>query len=118
MYSQLVSQHTNTTVDSQMKDQKISRNNTKIIELEKQISSIKEYSNNIKTENDALKEIIKKKLPEAEEILSQSIFNQNSPVYVTQTNILKSIKGGGGKRRTMLMDPNILSSKLKETSQI
>lgn len=96
MYQQIVSQHTAMTVDLQLKDQNISRKAKRIMDYEKQITTLKDDFKNLKSQCDALKDIIKLRVPGAEEILAQPVFTQVSPTYASQNNVVIPLKGGGG----------------------
>ncbi len=96
MYHQIANQRATLMIDVQMKDKSIQRKTQKIEEQEKQIANLKEDSKYIRAQCDELKEIVKKRLADAEQILSQPIFTQAAPTYAQQANVMKPLRGGGG----------------------
>jgi len=96
MYHQIRQQQASLTIDCQTKDRNIKRKEKKIEELEKQTLNLKEDSNHTKMQLDELKSIIKKRLPDAEQILTQPVFQYSGATYIMQSNVVKPLKGGGG----------------------
>ncbi len=96
MYHQIASQRATMSIDLQMKDKNLQRKMKKVDELEKQVTNLKEDTKNVRAQCDELKEIVRKKLPDAELILAQPIFTQVTPTYASQSNVVKALRGGGG----------------------
>lgn len=97
MYHQIANQRATLSIDVQMKDKSLKRKAQKIEELDKQIGNLKEDSKNLRAQADLLKEIVKKRLEDGEQILSQPVFTQATFTYTLQTNVVKPLRGGGGK---------------------
>ncbi len=98
MYHQIASQRATMSIDLQMKDKNLQRKSHKVEELEKQIANLKEDTKNIRVQCDELKDVVRKRLSDAEQILAQPIFTQVTPTYAFQSNVLKALRGGGGTR--------------------
>ena len=96
MYHQIANQRATLSIDIQVKDKSLQRKAQKIEELEKQVGNLKDDSKFTRAQCDELKEIIRKRLSDAEQILIQPIFTQAAPTYAQQANLVRSLRGGGG----------------------
>lgn len=94
LYHQLIKQCGELKVDLQLKTKQLARKSKATEDQEKQINSLKECMKNLKIQCDELKEVIKSKVPGAEEILSAPGFAQVNPTFAIQQNVVKTIKGG------------------------
>ena len=101
MYNQIMNQRVSLKLDLQMKEKDIARKAQKLKEFEEQIKVLKDDSNLAKQQCSELKDAIRKFVPNCEEILSKPIFSQMAPSYNTQPNVVKSLRGGGGARKTV-----------------
>eukprot|EP01022_Parablepharisma_sp_SALTPOND_P014511 TRINITY_DN197_c0_g1_i3.p1 TRINITY_DN197_c0_g1~~TRINITY_DN197_c0_g1_i3.p1 ORF type:complete len:948 (+),score=117.39 TRINITY_DN197_c0_g1_i3:5507-8350(+) len=126
MYHQIANQRAALLIDSQVKDKSIHRKDRKIEEQDKQIANLKGTSNLTRTQFEELKEIIRRRLPDAEEILSQPVFTQAVPTYASPWNVMKPLRGGGGNsfnkfdqigRKKSLLAP-IASEKIEEVPEM
>lgn len=96
MYHQIANQRASLTIDLQMKEKNIQRKTQRIGELEKQINNLKDDAKFARTQSEELKEIVKKRLPDHEEILNQPLYTQAAPTYFSQAKVVKPLRGGGG----------------------
>eukprot|EP01022_Parablepharisma_sp_SALTPOND_P000692 TRINITY_DN1042_c0_g1_i1.p1 TRINITY_DN1042_c0_g1~~TRINITY_DN1042_c0_g1_i1.p1 ORF type:complete len:1034 (+),score=97.83 TRINITY_DN1042_c0_g1_i1:4392-7493(+) len=85
-------------LDIQMKQKQLERKTHKLEEYEKQVGKLKEELKQSKLLSEELKKVIWENVPTAAEILSQPLFSNAKPFYVYQANLVRSIRGGGGKK--------------------
>lgn len=91
--------------DQRLKESQLERKQKRLEEADKQIKILKENFKLMCQQSDELKDIIRKKIPEGEEILSQPIFYQIIPCYCSPANVVKTIRGGHNRRNTASFVP-------------
>ena len=96
MYHQVANEKTGLSLDIQMKEKNLQRKTQRTEELQRQICSLKEDSKLIRSQCEELKEVIRNRLPDAENILLQPILSQTLPTYSQQVKVVKPLRGGGG----------------------
>ncbi len=103
MYHQLINQRAQLKLDVQMKDKQLLRKTKKCDDNDKQVGTLKEDCKLYRVQCDELKEIIKKRVPDCEAILAQPIFSQAAPIYSSQANVVKPLRGGGGTSSLLIL---------------
>jgi hypothetical protein len=90
-------------LELQLKEKHLMRKNAKAEENEEQINILKDTVKNLSMQCDELKNIIRKHVPNHEEILAQPILTQAVPTFTAQTNVMKPLRGVGGSTHTSLI---------------
>ena len=92
----MVNQGASLKLDLQLGSKQLARKTLKVEESEKQIAILKDAVKNLNIQCEELKEIIRKRIPDSQELLAQPILMQANPTFASQANVVKPMRGGGG----------------------
>lgn len=99
MYHQLLQDKAEKKVTIEMNQKQIKRLTGKIDEKDSQIANAKAYQQSSNDLIEKMKEFIKKNVENGAQIV-EAEFSQTQATYSSQSNVIRPLKGGGGRRPT------------------